>query len=118
MTEQKNADFGHAPGPWKAGFYKKDGVLERLAVWPETMADGEKGPTICLLAPISNLTVTDEANARLIAAAPELLEALDFIANGFDLQIGKQWREIVNEFREVARAAIAKATSQSQNETV
>ena len=50
-----------------------------------------------------------EANARLIAAAPELLEALRLIA---------QWDESESDFElsssmspmEIARAAIAKAT--------
>ena len=51
----------------------------------------------------------EEANARLIAAAPELLDALSRIANGeFALAVTNE--EKVAALRFVARAAIAKAT--------
>lgn len=48
-----------------------------------------------------------EANAKLIAAAPELLEALDELANGY---AGNRWDVGLVTRLEKARAAIAKAT--------
>lgn len=52
-----------------------------------------------------------EANARLIAAAPDLLEALARIASIENKPFGGDWDEI-GEARSIARAAIAAATSQ------
>jgi len=49
---------------------------------------------------------TARANARLIAAAPDLMEALDRIVKEFDHEIGP---EHVDEYYPDARAAIAKA---------
>lgn len=54
--------------------------------------------------------------AALFVAAPDLLEALKRIADGFDGNNENEWRDIVNENREVARTAIAKAEPQPQNE--
>jgi hypothetical protein len=55
----------HTPGPWRVG----DG-----GSWGAMVKDGN-GDGICI--PCSGrLGPTDAANARLIAAAPELLEAL------------------------------------------
>lgn len=53
-----------------------------------------------------------EANARLIAAAPELLEALEWIVNP-DYAIGSN-AEYKHAAVEVAKAAIAKATGEPQ----
>lgn len=51
------------------------------------------------------------ANIRLIAAAPDLLEALSAIADDLDRHepIDGQWR--ASPMRKAARAAIAKATA-------
>lgn len=46
-----------------------------LAVWPDGVQIGEVAEPICLISPTDRTTEQDEANARLIAAAPELLEA-------------------------------------------
>jgi hypothetical protein len=66
----------HTPGPWQIGYSQKSGEAEALAVWPPDMAEGETGAAICLVAPIGNITLKDEANAWLISAAPDMLEAL------------------------------------------
>lgn len=52
---------------------------------------------------------TAQANARLIASAPDLLEALHAIAAIEDRMHGGDWEEI-ELAREIVRAAIAKAT--------
>ena len=89
----------HTPGPWSldtenVGDYLRGHVSVdapdhgalALVVWK--MEDDDQSP-VC------------EANARLIAAAPDLLEALRFIeANTVE----------GGAFNKVARAAIAKAT--------
>jgi hypothetical protein len=56
---------GHTPGPW--GVTTNNGI-------PAVGSDTEEGGLICdlLASNFSNM----EANARLIAAAPEMLEAL------------------------------------------
>ena len=51
-----------------------------------------------------------EANARLIAAAPDLLEALDRIANGLeDEHDGEEFEVTFAHAQEIAREAISKA---------
>ena len=97
----------HTPGPWSLTSF--DGT--RMA---EVRVDGKLA---CLLHSFSrNSTLEDEANARLIAAAPDLLEALEDLidlckcamqtANG---DIGEY--DIDGELKQ-ARKAIAKARGQ------
>lgn len=95
MSETK-----HTPGPWvvksaRSGFYVEsqfDVIVESLDEY------GRYG------------AIDDEANARLIAAAPELLEALKSIAEFWnrdqneEAMIGACWHAV-----ETAEAAIAKA---------
>lgn len=80
----------HTPGPWS--WTNDDGrvrIMARLAP-----SDG-----------LAVLTDADESNARLIAAAPDLLEALQDILD--DLEAGVP---VMDRFG--ARDAIAKATGQ------
>jgi len=91
-------DTKHTPGPWD-------------------LAQGENEITVYTDATIA--TVPDsleswEANARLIAAAPDLLAALELISQGpdeFD-HSADIWEELEG-CRRVARKAIAKATGSS-----
>lgn len=86
MTEPK-----HTPGPWRVDpdypwdIQNADGSLEIASVNPYRREDGEDGEV-------------GDADARLIAAAPDLLEALRVIAES----------DITNA-RKVALSAIAKA---------
>jgi len=69
----------HTPGPWSVGSSTvtiNGAGHSALAIWPPKAKAGKRGKQICLVAPIYDWNETDEANARLIAAAPELLEAL------------------------------------------
>lgn len=85
----------HTPGPWYVGREDQNtGEIEVVS---------EDRPYICLVFPGAIDEVTP-ANARLIAAAPELLEALI----GFMNEFGD--KSINNKNVWNARSAIAKAT--------
>jgi hypothetical protein len=87
----------HTPGPWEliddgqqvphvyASYIPDGAICELSMIDPQSENDGVRALTRAL------------ANARLIAAAPDLLEALTRIANG---SCGWEW---------IARDAIAKA---------
>jgi hypothetical protein len=86
----------HTPGPWAVSDNHGKRYIEPVGD-NEPVAQITKGPN-------------SEANARLIAAAPELLEALVVMCREFELKIpdhcNADWYEEFN----AARAAIAKAT--------
>ena len=91
----------HTKGPWKVSHHMN---AEHL-VYPEV------GRTpICLIAGMFS-TKTKNANVRLIAAAPELLEALLELLNSCVLaDVHEELSGIVTgETMDKARAAIAKA---------
>lgn len=103
----------HTPGPWAIIDDVTDAAIGYRAI---VAIDGENfGETICNPSPMG------EANARLIAAAPELLAALQSIAERLEnLQKTIGWMEqergnsgawagpIVQAAEDTARAAIAK----------
>ena len=69
-----NAQTEFTPGPWRTGWsFDRNRSENALAVWPANVIDGMVGNPICLLSPENKVDATDEANAALIAAAPELL---------------------------------------------
>lgn len=84
----------HTPGPWRLN-------RQRVEYGPYVAGDG------WCVAIVLRDPVEQEANARLIAAAPELLVALEQLVEAHD----GAWWLILNPYDwEVARAAIAKAT--------
>mgnify|MGYP001296974478 FL=1 len=92
-------DARHTPGPWKAveAAYNPPGWL-----WVQN------GPGALLADVHQNVNIpldARNANARLMAAAPELLEALQEIITAAD---GEGWSQLDAGFTK-ARAAIAKA---------
>lgn len=89
MSEMK-----HTPGPWRTnGCYISSNYGEvGHAYWVSSMPDG-----------------MSEANARLIAAAPELLEALQAIIDGPGLDCVPD-----NDVQALISSAIAKATGAPQ----
>lgn len=115
----------HTPGPWfqkSSSITSANGCPIAFAAHPERMpdTDEEREPGESWLDASDRLKPerdriesTMEANARLIASAPELLEALehyliqDEIAEGYGGGVG-------GSAREQARAAIAKATGVDQ----
>lgn len=94
-----NEKFAHTPGPWR--FY-----TEPQPNGCPIVGDG-KGLMVAMLAHTVNQADQKEkafANARLIASAPELLEALDMLLN----DVGRA-NSMLGAVK--ARAAIAKAGS-------
>lgn len=95
----------HTPGPWTYGRVR---LGQGFAEWIVTAIHHERGRSNVLIAgDTQNHTPSDEAeaNARLIAAAPDLLEAVrDMISDHGDLS------EATLAF---ARAALAKAVAES-----
>ncbi|MGS6394294.1 hypothetical protein ACVG01_17090 [Pseudomonas aeruginosa] len=99
----------HTPGPWEIERYS-DGLIQIVGNI-RAVSDHEEHVTTVVEA----VTRGDEANARLIAAAPELLEALQGMIEVYGGQynddcLPKSSTEL--ELIQQARAAIAKATGQ------
>jgi len=67
----------HTPGPWIVNVGEVPSLGgDALGVIRESHTEGEVEPSICIVAKMDRLDAFDEANARLIAAAPDLLERL------------------------------------------
>jgi hypothetical protein len=98
----------HTPGPWKAWTSKSP--FKRSGVNGLTEA-GDAPFTICIMGTPNKLAET-HANARLIAAAPEMLEALRAVVEEFE-RPHDSTRNLPSVMR-AARAAIAKATLDGQ----
>ena len=84
----------HTPGPWSFYDDSNDGKTNRI----EIVAIGKTVARIYHSVPDKDLP-----NARLIAAAPDLLESLAFVIRG----VPDTWEGV-----QKARAAIAKATGE------
>ena len=89
----------HTPGPWRVdsdpegivrGVVADDCMVCAMIGWDVEYEDEEK------------------ANARLMASAPDLLEALQGLATG-DFGAGG-WTDAMEAYAQKARAAITKAT--------
>ncbi len=87
----------HTPGPWA--------VSTAGDIWIKA------GPLHVATIPRAGDGDWSESNARLIAAAPELLEALELALQGLDIAATKQLPEFIGFVlaADKARAAIAKA---------
>ena len=92
----------HTQGPWRAQYNGGD------QTWTLVGTVGNGIPKIADVYP--GIT---EANARLIAAAPELLDALRETVEELDMaRNGSVWLTAAAEVSARARAAIEKATGQ------
>lgn len=91
--------MSHTPGPWK--------VVDRWYVW----TDDDVG---CEVAKVCDENLDDDtlvqadADARLIAAAPELLHELQHLLSMWEEAIG--WKPDYMDMADSARKVIAKAT--------
>lgn len=97
----------HTPGPWR--------IEQPNDYTPHIWITAEGNPSIAKIETCDyddglgeRLTDQDQTNARLISAAPEMLEALETIA---DFAPGNG--DVCEIIAKRARAAIAKATGES-----
>ncbi len=92
----------HTPGPWHIGMK------------PGPMIYGSDSSQVADLR--ADLLDKGEraANARLIAAAPDLLALLQRMADGEIMGGTFNHAETVHEYQKLARAAIAKATGEAK----
>ena len=88
----------HTPGPWCFGYGVTDEYGEVFGVGVTTKPDWT---VVCVISKPGDVNSIDQANARLIAASPELLE---FVKEWLDRQGSDE-----NYMTAKARAAIAKA---------
>lgn len=105
---------GHTPGPW---VWNETGYSLRPAVKSEgspfvTILEVETWGMVERGCDISRMSAEGDANLALIAAAPELLAALERIA-GFTLSQFMGPHDMALECVNVAIAAIAKAKGES-----
>jgi hypothetical protein len=102
--QDSSPDVTHTPAPWKASDEWIDDLnRETISIW------GEDAHGLMTIAELRHTLVNPSANeqianARLIAAAPELLEALKKC-----LQLLENSPLANSETAEIARAAINKA---------
>ena len=92
----------HTPGPWFA-------VQNSAGMWDVNVKDSDYGQTVSSCGPNRYIDGDAELNACLISAAPDLLEALEYITDDSRMQTFTD-RE---HCRTVARKAIAKARGES-----
>ncbi len=93
----------HTPGPWR---HEPDNINTYLnPEFPDAYCGAIMGDDNMVVAVVIDDETPGAANARLIAAAPELLEALDgaLAQATFEKHAFRPWQD-------QARAAIAKAT--------
>lgn len=69
------SEFKGTPGPWE--FHEDDGEGNEIVV-------GDNGDVICVIGSYMTSVEEDFANGPLMAAAPELLEALQLILSYHD----------------------------------
>ena len=107
-------DAKYTPGPWRIGSLASwDGYTGRpfRNVWA---GDGDEA--VCIARAIgegSGPQLSDvDADARLIAAAPDLLEALEDCVAVMDRELAGL--KVIQPELSAARAAIAKATGEPQ----
>lgn len=105
--------MSHTPGPWtvrepdaeERELDIAEGVSAEDMELTEVYAD-EAGDQVCF---VMNTTPCEAANARLISAAPELLDAVEEL-----LIYLADWDDPDNETCQRARAAVAKAKGESR----
>ena len=106
----------HTAGEWQHGWGLVTGPkAAAMLMWDHQYPIRSQGPDGRFMDPVAALHTSDPdhlANARLIAAAPELLEALQNMVGAFDTPVASRRisDNFSNECRDQARAAIEKAT--------
>ena len=105
--------MSHTPGPWQTDQAEHDAPYQDIRI------HAGKGSICCVWiddAPLHDYNAEQRANARLIAAAPDLLEALRvFVSCSLPVSTeiddrGHRWTEAyLDQALPIARAAIARA---------
>lgn len=101
------AEHGFTPGPWTCEDRCDGGYVREATPWDET-GGIKRRKAVALVRVTGRTTEQNAANARLIAASPTLLEALErFVANytGMETGDGEPCPDLA-----FARAAITLAT--------
>lgn len=103
----------HTPGPWVVGEQNKGPVAGTVPVHTADYMEAYRGGQ--LVCSVYGTAAFSEANARLIAAAPEMLDALkktsEFLHHMWcSANINEYDFEMVEETMLINDAAIAKAT--------
>lgn len=102
----------YTPGPWKADRLPtpkevKAGLNPNFITvstdYPEALCNGARSIALMTGEKVPALREANIANARLIAAAPDLYEALAYLTRSVELT------DAGNSYLSAARAAIAKA---------
>ncbi len=105
--------MSHTPGPWEIAHSAS--TLDTQWIYSSNPLDA--GDIVCL-APDAEISLRHwKANARLISAAPVLLETLQDIVSGARMMLESPVMKAVHsyaaEVKRVAEAAIAKAEGRS-----
>ena len=109
--------MGHTPGPWTVGLTIGSAHVSPEGPWGwwETDIDGPTGEGCFLSLRQYHGGEVGQANARLIAAAPELLEALRRVAEALEavwqseMEWTGEWDMLPPDAIERAKSAMAKA---------
>lgn len=101
-----NAQAGHTPGPWVMDDAQPGDLFRHVL-----HGNGDSFGYICRIS--TNGNANADADARLIAAAPELLEALQGLVAVLDRQLHSPHAASRSSPLGRARAAIKKATGET-----
>ena len=96
----------HTPGPWNI---EEDSMRDELSIGHNRVSVGRREIALVGVGYEEDIDQEQRANARLIAAAPELLEALQTLVTFSDFNDEESHATFVRQL-DGARAAIAKAT--------
>lgn len=97
----------YTKSPWKIGTAIDD---QALGVFQADVNIGDRCNAVCLISPLGKVTEEDEANAILIAAAPEMLDILTTMVT-FLKNNGFSDHHVYRGYVEKAQAIINKAVT-------
>lgn len=112
----------HTPGPWRAGYYDDssgyDCMTGGISIGPNAAGpihlDGQHyGQKRCKVIEKESIERM-LADARLIAAAPELLEVLELCEGNISSLLASAHPKVYGEWLSVVKAAIAKAKGETK----
>lgn len=93
--KSKMVDAKYTPGPWAIAYGHKSNAM---GVFQEMLIGFTESTPICLLSPVDKCSDIDRANGKLIAAAPDLLEAL---AGLYEFTMSLAMKVHPNDFKEL-----------------